>query len=99
LATRVGGIPELVTDGVTGYLVGRSDAEAMSDRILTLLADPELRTRMGQAGRETVSAKFDLRKNVAQLITSYGISEVEATSPAQTSVMVRKNILSLLRNT
>ena len=75
VATRVGGIPELITDGVTGHLVDRGDAKTMSERILALLHDPELRARMGQAGRETVSAKFDLRKNVAQLIKSYGITE------------------------
>ncbi|MBC8031402.1 MAG: glycosyltransferase family 4 protein [Pyrinomonadaceae bacterium] len=74
VATRVGGIPELITDGVTGHLVERGDTQAMSERLLALLADPALRTRMGEAGRETVSAKFDLRKNVAQLIRSYGIS-------------------------
>lgn len=74
VATRVGGIPELIADGVTGYLVDRGDTRAMSERILTLLADRQLRARMGDAGRETVSAKFDLRKNVAQLITSYGIA-------------------------
>ncbi len=74
VATRVGGIPELITDGVTGYLVGRGDAGAMSDSILRLLADPELRARMGAAGREVVAGKFNLRKNVAQLVESYGIS-------------------------
>jgi len=74
VATRVGGIPELVTDGVTGHLVKRGDTRAMSDRILELLANPSLRTSMGRAGRETVSAKFDLRKNVSQLIRSYGIA-------------------------
>jgi glycosyltransferase involved in cell wall biosynthesis len=74
VATRVGGIPELITDGVTGHLVNRGDTEAMSERLLTLLADRELRARMGQAGRETVSESFDLKKNVAQLISSYGIS-------------------------
>jgi glycosyltransferase involved in cell wall biosynthesis len=74
VATRVGGIPELITNGRSGFLIERSDTAAMSERILTLLADPALRARMGQAGRETVSDKFDLRKNVAQLITSYGIS-------------------------
>jgi glycosyltransferase involved in cell wall biosynthesis len=74
VATRVGGIPELIMDGVTVHLVDRGDTQEMSDRILTLLDDPTLRARMGQAGRETVSAKFDLRKNVAQLITAYGIS-------------------------
>jgi glycosyltransferase involved in cell wall biosynthesis len=74
VATRVGGIPELITDGVTGHLVERGDTQAMSESILRLLAEPALRARMGEAGRATVSAKFDLRKNVAQLITSYGIS-------------------------
>jgi glycosyltransferase involved in cell wall biosynthesis len=74
VATRVGGIPELITNGESGFLVERGDTSEMSKHILTLLADPELRVRMGQAGLETVSEKFDLRKNVAQLITSYGIS-------------------------
>jgi glycosyltransferase involved in cell wall biosynthesis len=74
VATRVGGIPELITNGESGYLVNRGDTATMSERILTLVADQELRARMGQAGRETVSDKFDLRKNVAQLINAYGIS-------------------------
>jgi glycosyltransferase involved in cell wall biosynthesis len=74
VATRVGGIPELIDDGESGFLVDRSDTAAMSERILRLLADCELRAHLGRAGRQTVSAKFNLRKNVAQLIDSYGIS-------------------------
>ncbi|HBB87850.1 MAG TPA: hypothetical protein DC047_09565 [Blastocatellia bacterium] len=74
VATRVGGIPELITDGESGFLVERGDTATMSMRLLTLLADRELRVRMGQSGRETVSERFDLRKNVAQLINSYGIA-------------------------
>jgi glycosyltransferase involved in cell wall biosynthesis len=73
VATRVGGIPELISDDVNGYLVGRGDARAMSDRILKLLSDPDLRERLGASGREVVARKFDLRQNVAQLIASYGI--------------------------
>jgi glycosyltransferase involved in cell wall biosynthesis len=73
VATRVGGIPEVITESVTGHLVERGDARAMSDRILELLDDPELRMRMGGAGREAVAGKFDLQKNVAQLIDRYGI--------------------------
>jgi len=75
VATRTGGIPELVKDGVSGYLVNRGDIAAMSERVLELLNDRDLGSRMGQAGRETVNAKFDLQKNVAQLIESYGVSE------------------------
>lgn len=74
VATRVGGIPELITEGVTGHLVSRGDAPAMSESVLHLLVDPALRARMGAAGREVVSSRFNLRTNVAQLVESYGIS-------------------------
>jgi len=74
VATRAGGIPELISDGGSGYLVDRGDTEAMSQCVLELLLDSDLRRRMGEAGRETVSEKFNLQKNVAQLIESYGIA-------------------------
>ena len=74
VATRVGGIPELISDGVTGHLVDRGDTRAMSETILELLDDPAARLRMGRAGCESVADKFNLRKNVTQLIDSYGIS-------------------------
>ena len=73
VATRVGGIPELISQGVTGFLVERGDTQSMSEQLQLLLGDPALRARMGEAGRAVVSEKFDLRKNVAQLIESYGI--------------------------
>jgi glycosyltransferase involved in cell wall biosynthesis len=75
VATRVGGIPELIEEGVSGHMVDRGDTTAMSERILRLLGDPALCRRLGAAGRDTATAKFDLRKNVAQLIESYGIAE------------------------
>jgi len=74
IATRVGGIPELISDDVSGYLVERADTKAMSERTLKLLDDVELRSRMGRAGKETVAARFDLRQNVAKLVAAYGIS-------------------------
>ncbi len=74
VATRVGGIPEIVGDGETGFLVPRGDSEALAGRILTLLDDPALRMRMGEAGRLKVEEKFDLRKNVAELVGWYGIA-------------------------
>jgi glycosyltransferase involved in cell wall biosynthesis len=75
VASRVGGIPELITDGVSGYLVDRSDVEAAATRIIDLLSDATLRESMGRCARETVSNKFDLRKNVTQLMTAYGFSQ------------------------
>ena len=73
VATRVGGIPELVDDGVTGFLVNRGDRQAMAEKILALLADPGLRQRFGCAGRRKAEVLFDLTKNVAQLMNLYGI--------------------------
>jgi len=74
IGTRVGGIPELITDEVTGRLVERGDINTMSQRVLTLLDDCDKRAWMGQAARAAVENKFDLRKNVAKLIETYGIS-------------------------
>lgn len=73
IGTRVGGIPEIIDDGKTGYLVDRRDTAAMAKRILELLGDAALRRRMGEAGREVVLDKFNHKKNVAQLIKLYGI--------------------------
>jgi len=73
LGTRVGGIPELIDDDESGFLVDRGDPAAMADRILRLISNPELRLRMGQVGRKKVGAKFDLKQNVSRLISSYDI--------------------------
>lgn len=73
VATRVGGIPELVEDGETGFLVPRGDVSQIADKISLLLADSSLRERMGSAARRAAEAKFDVKSNVAQLIRLYGI--------------------------
>jgi glycosyltransferase involved in cell wall biosynthesis len=54
VATAVGGIPSLVDDGRTGFLVPPGDAHALREKIQLLLADAGLRLRMGRAGREKV---------------------------------------------
>jgi len=60
VATRVGGVPELVEDGVTGFLVPPRDPDALAEALQKLIADPELRRRMGQAGHEKVLKEFTL---------------------------------------
>jgi glycosyltransferase involved in cell wall biosynthesis len=74
VATRVGGIPEIVEDGVSGYLIGRRQPAEAADRILRLLDDRELRRKMGASGRRAVEARFNLQSNVAQLLELYGIA-------------------------
>jgi len=51
VATRVGGMPEIVRDGETGYLVEPADPTALADALQPLVTDPDLRQRMGSAGR------------------------------------------------
>jgi glycosyltransferase involved in cell wall biosynthesis len=60
VASAVGGVPELVEDGVTGVLVPPGDPAALAAALDRLLADPDLRRRMGAAGRARVRARFDL---------------------------------------
>lgn len=71
VATRVGGVPEIVRDGVEGLLVPPSDPAALADALLTLLRDPDLRTRMGAAGRERQQAEFDIHVMVQRLEALY----------------------------
>lgn len=58
ISTRVGGIPEIVDDGVDGVLVPPSDAAALADAIVSLLNDHERRARMAGAGRDKVVTNF-----------------------------------------
>ncbi len=58
VATRFGGFPEVVRDGVTGLLVPPRDPQALAAALRSLLHDPERRTRMGEAGRAHVVAHF-----------------------------------------
>lgn len=51
VATAVGGLPEQVDDGVTGFLVAPGDTAAIADRVIRLLQDPSLRKSMGEQGR------------------------------------------------
>jgi glycosyltransferase involved in cell wall biosynthesis len=59
VTTNVSGIPELVTDGVTGLLVPPDDPEATAAALLRLFADPDLAARLGRAGQALVRERFD----------------------------------------
>lgn len=58
VGTRVGGIPEVIDDGVTGFLVEPRHPEAMAARLVTLLQDAGLRRRMGDAGLTRARERF-----------------------------------------
>jgi colanic acid/amylovoran biosynthesis glycosyltransferase len=71
VATYVGGLSELVEDGVNGYLVPAAAPGALADRIESLLDDPELRNRFGRAGRAKVVRDFNVAQEVARLRSLY----------------------------
>ena len=68
IASRVAGVPELVEDGVTGFLVPPGDVASLTMRLNTLLGDPELCRTMGAAGRCVVEAGFDVDREAAWLL-------------------------------
>ena len=71
VATTAGGIPEVVVDGETGFLVPPRDPEAMARAIVTLLNDEPLRLRMGQAGRLRAQTKFSAERMVQDTLRVY----------------------------
>ncbi len=71
IATAVGGVPEVVTDGETGCLFGVGEVEAMADAAWRLLSDPPRRRAMGAAGRRDAVARFGKDTIVARYRALY----------------------------
>ncbi len=66
VASAVGGVPEMVLDGETSFLVPKEDPAALAERVLTLLGDRDLRTRMGERGQSFISEKLSLKRQVEE---------------------------------
>ena len=71
VATRVGGLPELVADGVTGELVPPRDPAALGAALSRLLEDPERRGRLGAAGRARIRDEYGIDRWTARLEDLY----------------------------
>ena len=71
VATRAGGIPEIVEDGVTGVLVEPRDHAAMAREIVRLLKDDDGRRRMGEGGFARVNERFTVERMVAETAAVY----------------------------
>ncbi len=71
VASAVGGIPEQIEDGITGFLTLQGDAEAMAEKIMQLLEDDILRLRMGMQAADAAKKKFDIDKQVIEYLKWY----------------------------
>ncbi len=94
VASRVGGIPEVVRDGVSGLLVPPHDIPGIAKALLELLRKPALAARMGAAARQQIREEFDIESNACSLV---GLLEAEleelnrapASVPAPPAPLVR----------
>lgn len=71
VASNIGGFPEIIEDGITGFLVEPQNPFAIAEKVTELINDESLRRKIGKAARKKVIAEFDWNKNVDQMISEY----------------------------
>jgi glycosyltransferase involved in cell wall biosynthesis len=71
IASRVGGLPEVIDDGVDGYLKDPEDLQGMAEQALTVLGDAKLHERLAAAARRKVEEKFSADRVVPQYEAFY----------------------------
>jgi glycosyltransferase involved in cell wall biosynthesis len=71
LGTKVGGIPEVVKDGVSGTLVPREDYEALGHQLQKLIENPKLITKLSQGAAKYARQHFDWDKNTESMFSIY----------------------------
>ncbi len=71
VACRSGGVPDIVLDGETGFLVPPGHAEPLAEKLMLYIQDPELRERHGKAGRERIRTKFSFKTYIDTLTKFY----------------------------
>jgi len=71
VVTKSGGMPELVVNGETGFVVQRNDSRALGDALLLLLREPDLRVRMGQAGKDRARKLYTWEKVAERMLQVY----------------------------
>jgi glycosyltransferase involved in cell wall biosynthesis len=81
VATGVGGVPDVVDEGETGFLVDPGDTAALAERLATLAGDPALGTRMGEEGRARVLERYAVERLVDDVDALYAELLAGASSP------------------
>ena len=71
IASKIGGVPEIIEDGVTGILIEPNHPEQIADRILYLFRNEEICDRIGQTAREVVRKKFPMGNYVGAMENAF----------------------------
>jgi glycosyltransferase involved in cell wall biosynthesis len=71
VAFNMDGAPEVIRDGVSGFLVTTLDTKTLADRVVTLFGDPAMRERMGAEGRAFAAAHFGVETMVSRINEVY----------------------------
>jgi glycosyltransferase involved in cell wall biosynthesis len=71
VAPAVGGIPEVIEDGLNGFLVQPRDPEKLAEKILEILQDPILRSKMSRNAAQAVQERFNLQEMVRRVEQVY----------------------------
>ena len=93
ISTYHGGIPELVEDGVSGFLAPERDADEIAEKLRYLIDHPGDWPQMGQAGRARVEERYDMNKLNDELVTLYQQllhSELQSSTPPNQSVLLNQ---------
>jgi glycosyltransferase involved in cell wall biosynthesis len=85
VATRVGGVPDVVRDGEDGFLAATGAIEALAERLARLARDPALRERMGASGRERVADRYGVGRLVDEMDSLYRSLLAGSRSSSSTS--------------
>jgi phosphatidylinositol alpha-1,6-mannosyltransferase len=80
VATVFGGSPEVVVDGVTGYVRNPFQVESYAEALAGLLSDPDLRARMGAAGRTRLVERFLLPRMAGEYLEEYATARASAAA-------------------
>lgn len=95
IATRCGGPEEIVVDGHTGYLINKQDAETLSDKIIELISEVGVATKLGKAGRERCEELFLVKKQADKLIDLAGTVK-ECSHKSENQINIVSKIFSAL---
>lgn len=71
VGTNVGGIPDIIINGVNGFLVEPKNPQSIAEKIIILLKNPELRRKMGISARKIATEKFNIQKRIDKLLSTY----------------------------